>query len=167
MRIVIILCLCPAPRKVLAPETPGGPTPEGRQPELRLQHEPLPPRNPWHPGIPGTPKPPGAPLPQGNTPPPNFACNSPTPLSNFESTSLKFRGFLDIPNWSDDRIACEIDGELRWLTPTLRRIARSTLPRPADELARTDIETSIISRSVDEHSRHNRRIVMACAHLRR
>ena len=97
---------------------------------LRLQHEPLPPRNPWHPETPGTQKPPGSPLPQGNTPPPNFACNSPTLLSNFESTSLKFRGFLDIANWSDDRIACEIGGELRYPTPTLRRIARSALSHP-------------------------------------
>ena len=62
-------------------------------------------RNPWHPET------------SGSTPPPNFACNSPTPLSNFESTSLKFRGFLDIANWSDDRIACEIVSERPHLSP--------------------------------------------------
>ena len=90
MRIVIILCLYPTPRKVLGPETPGNP------------------------------KIPGAPLPHLN-----FARNSPATLSNFESTSLEFCGFLDIANWSDDRITCEIGGELRWLTPTLRRIARA------------------------------------------
>ena len=41
----------------------------------------------------------------------NVACTSPATLSNFESTSLKFRGFLNIANLSDHRIACEIDGE--------------------------------------------------------
>ena len=41
----------------------------------------------------------------------NFACNSPSTLSNFESTSLKFCGFLPIVDLSDHRIACEIDGE--------------------------------------------------------
>ena len=50
-------------------------------------------------------------------PTPNFACNSLATLSNFESTSLKFRGFLDIANWSDDRIACEIGGELQCAEP--------------------------------------------------
>ena len=38
------------------------------------------------------------------------ACNSPATLSNFESTTLKFRGFLNIANLSDHRIACEIGG---------------------------------------------------------
>ena len=109
---------------------PGSASPEGRRLIARLRHEPLPPRNAWHPATPDTQKPPGSPLPQGNTPPPNFACNSPTLLSNFESTSLKFRGFLDIANWSDDRIACEIDGELQWPTPTLRHVARSALSHP-------------------------------------
>ena len=79
MRIVIILCLYPTPRKVLGPETADG-----------------------------DPKIPGAPLPHLN-----FARNSPATLSNFESTSLEFCGFLDIANWSDDRITCEIDVELQ------------------------------------------------------
>ena len=74
--------------------------------------------------------------PQGNTPPPNFACNSPplnfarnslTTLSNFEFISLEFCGFLEVPNLPDHRITCEIGGGLRWPAPTLRRIARSML----------------------------------------
>ena len=78
---------------------------------------------------PGTPKPDGAPLPHLN-----FACNSPTPLSNFEFTSLKFRGFLDIANWSDDRIACEIGGELRCAEPN------ASTHRPVRTLAPTTRE---------------------------
>ena len=65
--------------------------------------------------------------PQGNTPPLNFACNSPATLSTFESTSLEFCGFLEVPNLPDHRITCEIGGGLRWPAPTLRRIARSML----------------------------------------
>ena len=60
----------------------------------------------------------------------NFACNSPTTLSNFEIGSLKFRGFLDVVNLSDDRIACEI-GEssgsmsvLRQVMSVLRQVLR-------------------------------------------
>ena len=41
----------------------------------------------------------------------NVACNSPATLSNFESTSLEFRAFLNIANLSDHRIACEINDE--------------------------------------------------------
>ena len=145
MRIVIILCPCPTLRKVLGPETLAarrGPSACSFDCDTNRCHRGMPgTQKPWHPGIPctpkpchpatpGTQKPPGSPLPQGNTPPPNFACNSPTLLSNFESTSLKFRGFLDIANWSDDRIACEIGGELRWPTPTLRHVARSALSHP-------------------------------------
>ena len=82
MRIVIILCLWPPPRKVLRPET-----------------------------FDSDPNTHGAPLPQGNTPPLNFACNSPAPLSNFEFISLEFRGFLPIVDSSDHRIACKIGDE--------------------------------------------------------
>ncbi len=59
----------------------------------------------------------------GKTPLPhlNFACNSPATLSNFESTSLKFRGFLNIANLSDHRIACEIGGASE--EPKRRRLA--------------------------------------------
>ena len=152
MRIVIILCLRPAPRKVLGPEIPGtrrGPSACSFDCDTNRCHpatpgtqQPPAPSNLWHAGIPDTHKPPGSPLPQGNTPPPNFTCNSPTLLSNFESTSLKFRGFLDIANWSDDRIACEIDGELRWPTPTLRRIAWSALSHP--RLTNSHEPTSIV-----------------------
>ena len=85
---------------------PGGASPEGRRLVASIATRTRAPRNP------GTPKPDGAPLPHLN-----FACNSPTPLSNFEFTSLKFRGFLDIANWSDDRIACGIGGELRCAEP--------------------------------------------------
>ena len=132
MRIVIILCPCPALRKVLGPETPDD-----------------------DPNIPG------APLPHLN-----FARNSPATLSNFESPSLEFCGFLDIANWSDDRIACEIDGELPWANSNAStHCPVRTLASTTRELARTDIEISKISRSADERSRYNRRIVMACAHL--
>lgn len=61
----------------------------------------------------------------------NVACNSPATLSNFESTSLKFRGFLNIANLSDHRIACEIGGELQ-RNPEARLALRSwslLLPR--------------------------------------
>ena len=134
MRIVIILCLCPPPRKVLAPETPDD-----------------------DPKIHGT-----------SLPHLNFARNSPATLSNFESISVGFCGFLDIANWSDDRITCEIDGELQCAEPnTSTHCPCRSIAPTVDELARTDIEISKISRSIDEHSRHNRRIVMACARLRR
>ena len=153
---------------------PGSASPKGRRLvasiATRTRGGPIPPapRYPWHPETTGTPKPPGTPLPQGNTPPLNFACNSPTPLSNFESTSLKFRGFLDIAYWSDNRIACEIDGELRCAEPNAStHCPVHTLTPTTRELAQTNIKTSIFVRSADEHSRHNRRIVMACAHLRR
>ena len=131
----------------LRPETPG-------------TQKPLAPINLRHPETSGSTPPPG------QYPSLNFACNSPTTLSNFESTSLRFRGFLDIANWSDDRIACEIGGELRCATPNASthcpvRTLTSTTHKPA----RTDIKIPEILRSVDEHSRHNRRIVMACAHL--
>lgn len=54
----------------------------------------------------------------------NVACNSPATLSNFESTSLKFRDFLNIANLSDHRIACEIGGSFRG---TQRRAWRCAL----------------------------------------
>lgn len=53
----------------------------------------------------------------------NFACNSPTTLSNFEIGSLKFRGFLDVVNLSDDRIACEIEGSSGSIS-VLRQVLR-------------------------------------------
>ena len=54
----------------------------------------------------------------------NVACNSPATLSNFESTSLKFCGFLPIVDLSDHRIACEIGGSFRG---TQRRAWRCAL----------------------------------------
>ena len=124
--------------------------------------------------------------PQGNTPPPNFACNSPplnfarnslTTFSNFEFISLEFCGFLTIAHLSDHRITCEIDDELRKPTavrhhprrrsrsprshPHLNRCCRATC-RPGShtqafhEPTQTDIKISEILRSVDEQSRHNR-----------
>ena len=104
--------------------------------------------------------------PQGNTPPLNLARNSLTTLSNFEFTSAEFCGFLTIAHLSDHRITCEIDDELRWRAPTLRRIARCS-HLTTHELPRTDIDIAEILRSVGKHSRHNRRIVTACAGLRR
>lgn len=64
----------------------------------------------------------------------NFACNSPTTLSNFEIGSLKFRGFLDVVNLSDDRIACEIEGSsgsISVLRQVLRRSHNSYSQSPA------------------------------------
>lgn len=123
---------------------------------------------------------------QGNTPPLNFARNSLTTLSNFESTSLEFCGFLTIAHLSDHRITCEIDDKLRKPTaarrhprrrsrsprshPHLNRCYRATC-RPGShtqafhEPTQTDIKISEILRSVDEGSRRNRRIVTACACL--
>ena len=145
MRIVIILCPCPTLRKVLGPETlaarrgplacsfdcdtnpwhpkPPAPRNPGTQESLALRNpatqQPLAPSNPWHPET------------SGITPPHlNFARNSPATLSTFESTSLEFCGFLMVVNLSDHRITCEIGGELRYPTPTLRRIARSALSHP-------------------------------------
>ena len=48
----------------------------------------------------------------------------PATLSNFESTSLKFCGFLPIVDLSDHRIACEIGGSFRG---TQRRAWRCAL----------------------------------------
>ena len=117
----------------------------------------------------------------------NFARNSLATPSNFESTSLKFCGFLPIVNLSDHQITCEIDGEPRWPTsalhqpshlsrspiPTLphlncrHRVSRRTGPHTLafHKPARTNIEITGSLRSVGKHSRHNRRIVTACAHL--
>ena len=116
----------------------------------------------------------------------NLARNSPATLSTFESTSLEFCGFLEVPNLPDHRITCEIDDELRKPTaarhhprrrsrsprshPHLNRCCRATC-RPGShtqafhEPTQTDIKISEILRSVDEQSRHNRRIVTACARL--
>ncbi len=156
MRIVIILCPCPTLRKVLGPETLAarrGPSacsfdcdtnrchlgiPAPRNPGTQ---QPLAPSNPWHPATlpPSNPwhpetLPPSNPLhPEtsgSTTPHLNFARNSPATLSNFESTSLEFCGFLKVVNLSDHRITCEIDGELQWPTPTLRHIGRSALSHP-------------------------------------
>ena len=111
--------------------------------------------------------------PQGNTPPPNFACNSPplnfarnspTTLSNFEFISLEFCGFLTITHLSAHRITCEIADELRKPTAARHQVLRRsrnyalTLPncrhhdlhRPGlrapsvDELVQTDIKLSEI-----------------------
>ena len=183
MRIVIILCPCPTPRKVLGPETLAarrGPSacsfdcdtnrchlgipgtqkpwhPETLAPRNPLHSETLPPSNPWHPET------------SGITPPHlNFARNSPATLSNFESTSLEFCGFLKVVNLSDHRITCEIDGELRCAEPNASTHSpHHTLTPTTRELARTNIDIPGILWSVDERSRHGRRIVMACARLRR
>ena len=146
MRIVIILCPCPTLRKVLGPEPlaarrgtsacsfdcdtnrcnlgiPGTQKPPAPinpwQPETPGTPQPLAPRNPLHPDTSGS-----------TTPHLNFARNSPATLSNFESISLEFCGFLKVVNLSDHRITCEIDGKLQWPTPTLRHIARSALSHP-------------------------------------
>ena len=131
MRIVIILCLCPAPRKVLGPETLAarrGSSACSFDCNTNRCHLGIPgtqqslaPRNPWHPET------------SGSTPPPNFACNSPTPLSNFESTSLRFCGFLAIDDLSDHRITCEIgesSGSISALHQVLRRSHNSYSPSP-------------------------------------
>ena len=108
-------------------------------------------------------KPRGPPLPHLN-----FARNSPATLSNFESTSLEFCGFLKVVNLSDHRITCEIDGELRCAEPNAStRSPVRTLACTNHEPARTNIDIPGVLWSVDEHSRHGRRIVMACARLRR
>lgn len=145
---------------------PGSASSEGRRLIARLRPEtpgtqkPLAPINLRHPETSGSTPPPG------QYPSLNFACNSPTTLSNFESTSLRFRGFLDISNWSDDRIACEIDGELQCAEPNAStRSPVRTLASTTHELARTNIDIPGILRSVDDRSRHNRQIVMACARL--
>ena len=178
MRIVIILCLCRTPRKVLGPKTlaarrgpsacsfdcdtnrchlgiPG--TQKPWHPATSGAQQPLTPRNPWHPETSGS-----------TTPHLNFARNSPATLSNFESTSLEFCGFLKVVNLSDHRITCEIDGELQCAEPNApTRSPVCTLASTTHELARTDIDILGILWSVDERSRHGRRIVMACARLRR
>ena len=160
MRIVIILCPWPTPRKVLRPETLDRNSSDEA-------------RKPW-----------GAPVPHFN-----FARNSLTTPSNFEFTSLKFCGFLPVVNLSDHRITCEIgDERAEREIPELRQIPHRSRSPPShspnvhrratpthtgrhaysiDELARNDIKFSEISRSAGERSRPNRRIVTACARLRR
>ena len=155
MRIVIILIAWRTPRNV--PRPAGNSSNEAKKPR-------------------------GIPVPHSN-----FARNSPSTLSNFEVISLKFRGFRDIANLSDYRITCEINDErLKGSIPELRRVPRrSQCPRfrfpnahrratpthagrhahPIDEHARTIIRFTEILRSVDEHSRHNGRILTACAHI--
>ena len=152
MRIVIILCLWPPPRKVLAPETSVyGPSPS----YCSTTQNPLSPPTPFMWICPDcgklawtralmTPRSRENHRPQGNTPPPNFACNSPplnfarnslTTFSNFEFISLEFCGFLTIAHLSDHRITCEIGDELRKPTaarPHALRRSRNyvlTLPR--------------------------------------
>ena len=184
MRIVIILCPCRTPRKVLGPKTLAprrGSSACSFDCDTNRCHLGIPgtqkppaPRNTWQPETPGTPQP-LAPInpwhteTSGSTPPHlNFARNSPATLSNFESTSLEFCGFLKVVNLSDHRITCEIDGELQCAEPNAStRSPVHTLASTTHELARTNIDIPKISRSVDEHSRHNKRIVMACARLRR
>ena len=94
MRIVIILIAWRKARNVLALGSPD------LCPQLRLRPASM------TANFDDAVKPRKTPLPHFNV-----ACNSPATLSNFESTSLKFRGFLNIANLSDHRIACEIDGE--------------------------------------------------------
>ena len=158
MRIVIILIAWHTSRKVLAPETLD----RSSSGETR--------------------KPLGAPLPHFN-----FARNSLATPSNFEFTSLKFCGFLPVVNLSDHRITCEIgDERAEREIPELRQVphlSRSPHSHPPPhylspcpsqarphtlafhEPARTNIEITGSLRSVGKHSRHNRRIVTACAHL--
>lgn len=119
----------------------------------------------------------------------NFARNSLATPSNFEIASLKFRGFLTIAHLSDHQITCEIGDEgLEEAIPELRLVphrsqksrsypnTQALAPIPTaeqphagrhahliNEHARTIIRFPEILRSADEQSRHNRRIVTACA----
>ena len=161
MRIVIILCPCPTLRKVLGPETLAarrGPSACSFDCDT----------NRCHLGIPGTQKPWHRETSGSTTPHLNFARNSPATLSNFESTSLEFCGFLKVVNLSDHRITCEIGGELQCAEPNAStRSPVHTLASTTHKLARTNIDIPGILWSVDERSRHGRRIVTACARLRR
>ena len=107
MRIVIILIAWRKARNVLALGSPD------LCPQLRLRPASM------TANFDDAVKPRKTPLPHFNV-----ACNSPATLSNFESTSLKFRGFLNIANLSDHRIACEIGGSFRG---TQRRAWRCAL----------------------------------------
>ena len=165
MRIVIILCLRPPRRKVLAPEitddtlVPSHTATEQPSCDWSIHAHRRPYRRPY---LLMTSRSLGDHYPQSNTPPLNFACNSPTSLSNFESTSLKFRGFLPIVNLSDHRIACEIDGEPRWPTSALHQPSHlSQSPRshsPDVRRQATPPHTDQHAYSIDELARNGIKI---------
>ena len=192
MRIVIILCLRPTWRKVLAPEitddtlVPSHTAAEQPSCDWSFHAHRRPYRRPY---LLMTPRSLEDHYPQSNTPALNFACNSPTSLSNFEFTSLKFCGFLPVVNLSDHRITCEIgDERAEREIPELRQVPRqSRSPRSRspdvrrqatpthtgryahsiDELTRNGIKVPEILSSTCDRSRRRTLIVMARARLRR